>query len=229
MPTALSPKGYRLLVVAHPDDETIFFSGAILTRRIVPWHLICLTDGNADGRGPERHAELLAASKLLGIKSVEHWTYPDIYPNRLPVDEIAERLRALPTPAEVFTHGPLGEYGHPHHQDACLATHRAFPKLKIFSPAWNCQADFCVQLSPSQFKKKTRAFADIYAKETTRFVNILPNMPVEGFRRFQSTEVEALAGYMRREKGLSKARLRDTGWAAKLLPELRDKLETRLF
>ncbi|MGZ3700859.1 MAG: PIG-L family deacetylase [Bdellovibrionota bacterium] len=226
----MKAKSYRLLVVAHPDDETIFFSGVLLTKRDLPWHVICLTDGNADGRGTERHAELLAATKLLGVKTVEQWDYRDIFAQRLPVDEIAARLRALPPPKEVFAHGPMGEYGHPHHQDACLATHRAFgDKLKIFSPAWNCQADFVVQLTAAQFRKKTFAFAEIYAKETSRFVNVLPNMPVEGFRRFRLEEVEALAGYMRRERTLKPGELKDTAWAAKMLPELRDKLETRLF
>ena len=141
-------KPYRLLVVAHPDDETIFFSGVLQTKRDLPWRLICLTDANADGRGAERHRELQAAAKLLGVRKVEQWDYPDRYPDRLPVDEIAARLRAFPAPREVYAHGPLGEYGHPHHQDACLAAHRAFPKIKIFSPAWNCDADFVVPLTP---------------------------------------------------------------------------------
>jgi LmbE family N-acetylglucosaminyl deacetylase len=225
----MKPKAYRLLVVAHPDDETIFFSGVLLTKRDLPWHVVCLTDGDADGRGKERHEELLAATKLLGVKSVEQWDYPDVYPSRLPVDEIAARLQALPAPKEVFAHGPMGEYGHPHHQDACLAAHRAFPKLKIFSPAWNCPADLVVKLSPAQFKKKTRAFAEIYAKETARFVNVLPNMPVEGFRRFGRDEVEALVGFLRGERALEPRRMKDTAWAAGMLPGLREKLETRLF
>lgn len=223
-------KPYRLLVVAHPDDETIFFSGVLQTKRDLPWHVICLTDGNADGRGKERHAELLAATKLLGARTVEQWAYLDIFEKRLPVDEIAARLRALPVPKEAYGHGPLGEYGHPHHQDASLALHRAFQdKVKIYSPAWNCQADFSVQLTPAQFRKKTHAFAQIYGKETTRFVNVLPNMPVEGYRRFRLAEVEALAGYMRGERALKTSDLKDTGWAAQMLPELREKLATRLF
>lgn len=86
-----------------------------------------------------------------------------------------------------------------------------------------------MKLSPAQFKKKTYAFAEIYGKETSRFLNILPNMPVEGYRRFGHAEVEALAGFLRRERSLTKGALKDTGWAAKMLPELREKLETRLF
>jgi LmbE family N-acetylglucosaminyl deacetylase len=223
-------KPYRLLVVAHPDDETIFFSGVLQTKRDLPWHVICLTDGNADGRGVERHEELLAATKLLGARTVEQWTYRDLFEKRLPVDEIAARIRALPTPKEAYGHGPMGEYGHPHHQDASLALHRAFQdKVKIYSPAWNCPADFSVQLTPAQFRKKTHAFGEIYAKETARFVNVLPNMPVEGYRRFRLAEVEALAGYMRGERELKPSELKSTGWAAEMLPELREKLATRLF
>ncbi len=225
----MKPKRYRLLVVAHPDDETIFFAGALLTKRDLPWHVICLTDANADGRGKERHKEFLAATKHLGVKGADQWSYPDIFAERLPVDEIAERLRALPPPKEVYTHGPFGEYGHPHHQDCCLATHRAFPKLKIFSPAWNCPADFVLKLTPAQFKKKTFAYAEIYAKEAARFLNILPGMAVEGYHRFKSAEVEALTGYLRSEKTLDPKTIPEHSWAAKLLPGLRSKLATRLF
>lgn len=225
----MKSKPYRLLVVAHPDDEAIFFSGVLLTKRDLPWRVICLTDGNADGRGKERHAEFLAATKLLGVKIAEQWDYRDLFGTRLPVDEIATRLRSLPLPKEIYTHGPLGEYGHAHHQDCCLAVHRAFPKLKIFSPAWNCNADFSVQLTPAQFKKKSIAFADIYRKETERFLNILPNMPVESYRRFRADEVEALTGYLRRERPLDTHTMRDYSWAEEMLPELRDKIDTRLF
>ncbi len=225
----MKAKSYRLLVVAHPDDETIFFAGALLQKRDLPWHVICLTDGNADGRGQERKSEFLAATKLFGVKSTEHWRYQDKFGERLPVDEISARLRHLPAPKEIYTHGPMGEYGHAHHQDCCLAVHRAFPKLKIFSPAWNCNADFSIQLTPAQFKKKSFAFAEIYGKETSRFLNILPNMPVEGFRRFKLSEVEAVAGYLRREKPLNAQTMADYSWTAKMLPELRDKLDTRLF
>lgn len=226
----MKPKAYRLLVVAHPDDETIFFSGVLQTKRDLPWHVVCLTDGNADGRGNERRKELAAALKIQGVKSFEQWTYPDIFQQRLPVDEISSRLRALPLPKEVFSHGPLGEYGHPHHIDSCLATHRTFgSRLKIFSPAWNCEADFVVHLNKTQYRKKTKAFSEVYRQETSRFVNILPNMAVEGYRRFNTEEVEALAGFFRRERALDPKKLKANSWLAKTLPELREKLEKRLF
>lgn len=226
----MKPKAYRLLVVAHPDDETIFFGGLLMNQRSLPWLVVCVTDGNADGRGAERHREFTAAAKLLGARKSEQWDFLDKYPDRLPIDQLVARLAELPSPKEVYTHGPLGEYGHPHHQDVCLAVHRAFSgKAKIFSPAWNSHAEKIVKLSPAQFKKKTKAFAEIYGKETTRFVNILPSMAVETFRSFSDREVEAIVGYFRRERPLDAKALKEQAWLVDLLPDMRDRLETRLF
>jgi LmbE family N-acetylglucosaminyl deacetylase len=208
---------HRLLVVAHPDDETIFFAGALLSKRDLPWHVICLTDGNANGRGTERHQEFLAATEILGAKNVTQWEYQDNHREHLPVDEIAARLRELPLPKEIFTHGPFGEYGHRHHQDCSLAVHRAFPKVQIFSPAWNCNADFVVKLTINQFRKKTKAYAGVYGKETSTFLDFLPNMPVEGYRRFLRREVEALASYIQREDPLDVADLGEHSWVAQPL------------
>lgn len=225
----MKEKAHRLLVVAHPDDETIFFGGLVQKKRDLPWHLICVTDGNADGRGFERKEELKEATKILGIKSLEHWNYIDKFPDRLPVEEITKKLCSLPSPKEIYTHGPLGEYGHPHHQDVCLATHRAFPQKKIYSPAWNVIPSEVIQLTAKQFAKKTYAFAEIYRKETSQFLNILPNSAVETFKRFTNKEVEALVGYIRREISLDEKSLIEHQWTKNILPSLRDKLERRLF
>jgi LmbE family N-acetylglucosaminyl deacetylase len=208
---------YRLLVVAHPDDEAIFFAGALLSKRDLPWHVLCLTDGNGSGRGAERHQEFLAATEILGAKKATQWDYQDKPRMSLPVDEIATRLSELPLPKEVFTHGPFGEYGHLHHQNCSLAVHRAFPKLKIFSPALNCNADFVVKLTSAQFRRKTRVYAEIYGKETSIFLDFLPNTPVEGYRRFLNREVEALADYLHREDPHDIAALGEHSWVAQML------------
>lgn len=220
----------RLLVVAHPDDETIFFGGLIQSLKDLPWHVICVTDGNADGRGKERAREFEQATKLLGVKSSEIWTYPDKFPDRLPVDEIAQKLLDKKLPIkEIYTHGPMGEYGHPHHQDVCLAVHRAYPKKKIFSPASNSLAEKIIKLTPKQYEKKTKAFIEIYKQETISFLNILPNMGVESFVRYTPQEVDALVSYLRKEKELNSNQLKHLRWLSSYFPEIRQKLETRLF
>jgi LmbE family N-acetylglucosaminyl deacetylase len=195
-------KNYQLLLVAHPDDESIFFSGLVQCERKLPWKLIVLTDANADGQAKRRSSELKNAAKILGIKSVEQWNYPDIYKKRLPVQEIAQRLEKLPTPARVFTHGPLGEYGHPHHQDACLAAYQAFyKKTPLFSLAHNTSADLVIRLGTKEFNKKAKLFAQIYFDETKRFIHLLPAQAQEAFVQLDAKEVKRFV-----EKIVTKAR-----------------------
>ncbi len=225
----MKANSYRLLVVAHPDDETIFFGGILQREKSLPWQVICVTDGNFENRGEDRKKEFLAATKLLGVKATEHWRYPDRFPDRLPIEEITARLRDLPKPKEIYTHGPFGEYGHPHHQDVCLATHLAFPKCKIFSPAWNCQADKVVQLTASEYKKKTKAYEEIYFKETSRFLNMVPNSAVEAFAQFSLPEVKTIVRFLRREEDLKTSSMKKFSWLGDQLPNLRDRWAVKLF
>lgn len=52
-----------LLVIAHPDDETMFFAPTLLSLAsatpAVSVHVLCLSTGNADGLGKVRQAELM--------------------------------------------------------------------------------------------------------------------------------------------------------------------------
>ncbi|XXQ32800.1 N-acetylglucosaminylphosphatidylinositol deacetylase [Plasmodiophora brassicae] len=60
--------GAVALVIAHPDDESMFFVPTI--SRIVqhrPVHLLCLSNGNAEGLGREREKELDKAARFLGF------------------------------------------------------------------------------------------------------------------------------------------------------------------
>ncbi|KAG9153628.1 hypothetical protein Leryth_008562 [Lithospermum erythrorhizon] len=56
-----------LLVIAHPDDESMFFTPTIiyLTSRGHNVHILCISTGNADGMGNIRREELYLASTIL--------------------------------------------------------------------------------------------------------------------------------------------------------------------
>lgn len=58
-----------LLVIAHPDDESMFFSPTInyLTSRRHNLHILCMSNGNADGMGNIRKDELHWACAVLKI------------------------------------------------------------------------------------------------------------------------------------------------------------------
>ncbi len=221
---------YDLLVVAHPDDEAIFFGGLLLTEKKRPWKVICVTDGDADGRGQERADEFRRSMKALGVKDFEHWTFPDRFEIRLAVGELMDRLRELPKPKRIFTHGPIGEYGHPHHQDVCYAVHVAFPKHKqIYSAAYNCAADFTVDLSPAQFTKRAKIFAEIYPKEIVRFSHLLPARGTEGFVKFSLDEVRSLYEYFTDEAPLNQKALKKYKWFSNFLDDYKQRSKTRMF
>lgn len=55
-----------LLVIAHPDDECMFFGPSLIH---LPGEkgVLCLSSGNADGLGKTRSIELVKSCKVLGI------------------------------------------------------------------------------------------------------------------------------------------------------------------
>ncbi|ETS84019.1 hypothetical protein PFICI_05895 [Pestalotiopsis fici W106-1] len=60
------------LLIAHPDDEAMFFSPTVLalTRPETGNHvkILCLSTGNADGLGETRKKELVKSAMLLGVR-----------------------------------------------------------------------------------------------------------------------------------------------------------------
>jgi LmbE family N-acetylglucosaminyl deacetylase len=120
-----------LVVLAHPDDESMGCGGLILrhTRAGIPVHLICATRGEAgwsgkplgakrEDLGQIRTAELEAAAAALAISGVELWDYPDGGVDKCDPQEITQRIWEQVSklrPKAVVGWGPDGGYGHPDH------------------------------------------------------------------------------------------------------------------
>lgn len=61
------------LLIAHPDDEAMFFSPTVLALTD-PKHgnhfkIICFSTGNADGLGETRKKELVKSATMLGLRT----------------------------------------------------------------------------------------------------------------------------------------------------------------
>ena len=56
-----------ILVIAHPDDEAMFFYPTI--SRAKRLHIICLSNGGYDGLGEQREEELQRAARRLGASA----------------------------------------------------------------------------------------------------------------------------------------------------------------
>lgn len=193
-----SPVRHSLVVVAHPDDETLFFGGLLLSHPRTRWKVICVTDAGADGKTDQRLEEFKKALRTLGVCESEEWHFPDQYEKRLDFNAIAEKLKALPRPRAVYTHGAFGEYGHPHHQDISRAVHDAFEKrAPVWSPAYNAYPEKVIRLRRPVYEKKMKLLTEIYGNETKRFLHLLPATWMEGWVKARAGEVRALHDALR--------------------------------
>lgn len=209
-------KKYNIVICAHPDDETIFFGGLIQKNQTYPWLVAVATDGNADGMGAKRALDFKAACRALGVTETVSFGLPDVFDKRLDLKALHDKIAQLPQAHTVYTHGPVGEYGHAHHQDVGYATHLFYgKKTPVFGSAYNCMPDLQINLTEKHFAKKAKILSEIYGSETQRFQNILPCTSAEGFCRFNLKEVEALYAYYSQGQMPKKTELKKMRW---LLP-----------
>lgn len=181
----------KLVVTAHPDDETLFFSSVLDQDTKV----ICVTDGNADGRGNERKIEFSQALASYDVQDFEMWDFQDIYEQRLGIKELVFRLQKY-SASQIYTHSPIGEYGHPHHQDVCRAVYEVFDEKDIWVPSFNAYPSLNNELSPSAYAKKMDLLTNIYNKETSRFINLISVTSTESFLQMAQEEVVSIYNYL---------------------------------
>jgi LmbE family N-acetylglucosaminyl deacetylase len=96
--------GRKLMVVAHPDDETLWGGGLIL-RYPGHWTVIACSTPMAD---PVRAAKFLEATRRLGATGIVS-PFMETFSSILPFDYDLSGYDVI------VTHGAAGEYGHPHH------------------------------------------------------------------------------------------------------------------
>jgi N-acetylglucosaminylphosphatidylinositol deacetylase len=112
-----------MLLIAHPDDEAMFFSPTLLA--LTPHNkvqVLCLSTGNADGLGPIRQRELVSSCLSLGVSSaddvvvIDDADLPDSMSTTWPAPRIAEYLERYAADADVLvTFDEQGVSSHPNH------------------------------------------------------------------------------------------------------------------
>ncbi|MHB1871471.1 MAG: PIG-L family deacetylase [Steroidobacteraceae bacterium] len=135
------------VVVAHPDDEALWLSSAILPAERVVYCFGDLYERPRDAQARRRALEALPLSGIVTLAVPESgagfcadWTDPRPTPFGIEITETAARARyesnydrvlaglrgCLAGFAEVYTHNPWGEYGHAEH----IQVHRAVAALQ---------------------------------------------------------------------------------------------------
>ncbi len=144
----LNMKKTIVAIFAHPDDES-FGPGGTLAKlsKDHDTYVICVTNG--DGKmgdrkkeialGKIRRRELLASSRILGIKKVFFLGYRDGSLNNNVYHEIAEKIQKIVdklTPEQLLTFEPRGVSGHTDHIVVSNITSFLFHKLTFVKTLW---------------------------------------------------------------------------------------------
>lgn len=166
--------GKGCVLVAHPDDETLWAGGLVASRPDIEWTCICLSY-------PRRAEELMRAFEFFkACKTLRMW------PRLLPIVESDPNrpFTHFPTPQVfdefdfIITHGAKGEYGHFHH----ICVHN-FVKDYIKKPTW-CfgygMGEFELLLEDNVFEHKMKALQcyTIHMTAEPKHVALLKRYPI---------------------------------------------------
>ncbi|KAG0129148.1 putative deacetylase LmbE-like domain-containing protein [Tuber indicum] len=111
------------LLIAHPDDEAMFFAPTLLALTSPSLNntlsVLCLSTGNAENLGPIREKELIASCEMLGVDrarvhSFDHPELQDSMTKTWPAAKILEIL-SQHSPSAIVTFDESGVSSHPNH------------------------------------------------------------------------------------------------------------------
>jgi len=162
--TSLSTKKVAL-IVAHPDDETLWAGGTILSHPAWQWFIVCLCRGS-DTERAQKFNKALHILKSEGIMGDL-----DDGPDQKPLDkkELEHSILDL-LPQKYFdliiTHNPSGEYTrHIRHEETGTAVIKLWRAGKIAaSELWS----FAYEDGNKEYYPRPVETADIYRKLTRR-------------------------------------------------------------
>ena len=122
-----------LMVVAHPDDETIWGGAHLLKGKYV---VVCITNGNNRTRRKEFAAVMKQTDSIglmLSFPDKTHGKRNNWESCREEIQQSIDTIVAQKDWATIATHNSKGEYGHIHHQMTSAITTAAAKKADLMN------------------------------------------------------------------------------------------------
>jgi len=170
-----------LVIVAHPDDETIWMGGTLLANAN-KWDLTIISLCRKDDK--DRAPKFKKVCKILKARCFMS-DLEDEKLNDIPAGEVIKRIKKYSSKRydHIFTHGKNGEYGHKRHIDVNNAVEKMLKKKmilceKIFFFSYTKKGKFCyankksdkfINLDKKHFKRKRYLIKNIYGFKENSF------------------------------------------------------------
>lgn len=151
-----------LVVCAHPDDETLYFSSVL--KELHPF-VICMSNAGSRERVAELNMALEAqnvSGMVLNMPDVPYmaWLWDVLAPRRL--QAVAHQCTNVKT---VYTHSLSGESHHPHHYATGRAVDKVFAGCKIIKTAEQVPLNGRGRLSDEDRERKLMLLRKCYPSQ----------------------------------------------------------------
>ena len=170
-----------LVIVAHPDDETIWMGGMILRNKDWDWTICSLCRAADLDRAPKFRKVCFGYGARAIISDLDDEVLED-----LEIDEVVDKIKENVDGKYdyVFTHGENGEYGHIRHKETHKAVKRMFGEGElqcenVFFFSYEMKdgkkipdsrgADFGISLTKSELEQKRKIIKDVYGFTSESF------------------------------------------------------------
>ena len=178
------PKEKNLMIVAHPDDETIWGGGHLLAD---DYYVVCVTCGNVK----RRNEEFMTVMEKTNDEYI-FLGYPDVVNGYIndwstSYDSIVESLRGIINSRNwntIVTHNPDGEYGHFHHKTLNTIVTELADKDKLYYFGRYYQKNEVPEmpsLDESLYNTKMTELISVYKSQPIAMSRHRHMMPYENF------------------------------------------------